>query len=117
MARSTPRICTALENRQADHQNSMVEIEDMINGPPISILIDQDASKIYISPRVFELCELVPRKFDKLWLVQLATNTNCKVTSIVKNCKLMMNDFITCADLNILPLGSYDFLIGMDWIE
>ena len=28
-----------------------------------------------------------------------------------------MNDFITHVDLNILPLGSYDLLIGMDWIE
>ena len=29
----------------------------------------------------------------------------------------MMNDFITHADLNILPLGSYDLLIGMDCLE
>ena len=28
-----------------------------------------------------------------------------------------MNDFITHADHNILPLGSYDMLIGMDWLE
>ena len=28
-----------------------------------------------------------------------------------------MNYFNTHADLNILPLGSYDMLIGMDWIE
>ena len=28
-----------------------------------------------------------------------------------------MNNFITHANLNILPLGSYDMLIGMDWIE
>ena len=28
-----------------------------------------------------------------------------------------MDGSLTCADLNILPLGSYDFLIGMDWLE
>lgn len=28
-----------------------------------------------------------------------------------------MNGFISQADLNILPLGSYDVLIGMDWLE
>ena len=28
-----------------------------------------------------------------------------------------MNDFIMHVDLNILPLGSYDLLIGMDWLE
>ena len=28
-----------------------------------------------------------------------------------------MNGLITCVDMNVLPLGSYDFLIGMDWLE
>ena len=28
-----------------------------------------------------------------------------------------MNGLITCVDLNVLPLGSYDVLIGMDWVE
>ena len=28
-----------------------------------------------------------------------------------------MNGLATCVDLNVLPLGSYDVLIGMDWLE
>ena len=28
-----------------------------------------------------------------------------------------MNGLQTRVDLNILPLGSYDLLIGMDWLE
>ena len=28
-----------------------------------------------------------------------------------------MNGLITCVDLNVLPLGSYDVLIGMDGLE
>ena len=28
-----------------------------------------------------------------------------------------MNGLISQVDLNILPLGSYDLLIGMDWLE
>ena len=28
-----------------------------------------------------------------------------------------MNGLITYVDLNVLPLGSYDVLIGMDWLE
>ena len=92
----------------------MVEIEGMINNQPISILIDPHASLTYIWPRIVELCKLVPEKFDNSWLVQLATSTKCKVTSYVKNSEILMNDFITYTDLNILPLGSYDMLIGMD---
>jgi hypothetical protein len=28
-----------------------------------------------------------------------------------------MNGLCTKVDLNIIPLGSYDFLIGMDWLD
>ena len=30
---------------------------------------------------------------------------------------LQLNGFTTEVNLNILPLGSYDLLIGMDWLE
>ena len=89
----------------------------MIKSQPISMSNDPGASMSYISPRIFELCKLVPEKFEKFWLVQLSTSTKRKVSSLVKNFKLMMNDFITHANLNILPWGSYDLLIGMDWLE
>ena len=89
----------------------------MINNQPISILIDLGASLSYISLRIVELLKLVLEKFDKSWMVQLDNGTKHKVTSFVKNCELLMNNFITHADLNILPLGSYDLLIGMDWLE
>ena len=94
----------------------MVEIEGMINNQPISIWIDLGAILSYISPRIVDLCNLVPEKFDKSWLVQLAIGTKHKVTSLVRNCKFMMNDFLTHVNVNILPLGSYDLLIGMDWL-
>ena len=32
-------------------------------------------------------------------------------------CPLIMDGLVTCPDLNVLPLGSYDVLIGMDWLE
>ena len=44
LARTMPRINAAMENRQADHQTSMVEVEGKLNQIPISILIDPGAS-------------------------------------------------------------------------
>ena len=49
--------------------------------------------------------------------MQLVTRTKRKVTSLVRNCKLMMNYFLTHVNLNIIPLGSCDLLIGMDCLE
>ena len=72
MVRSMPIISAALENRQADHQTSMIEIKGMIKNQPISILIDPGASLSYVSPRIVEMCKLSQENFEKSWLVQLA---------------------------------------------
>ena len=64
MAKSIPRICVALENRQSNRQTSMVEIEGMIKNQPISVLIDPGTSLSYISPRLVDSCNLVPKNFD-----------------------------------------------------
>jgi hypothetical protein len=36
---------------------------------------------------------------------------------MVKTCPMEMNGLHTKVDLNIIPLGSYDCLIGMDWLD
>ena len=36
---------------------------------------------------------------------------------MVEKFPLVMDGLVTCVDLNVLPLGSYDFLIEMDWLE
>ena len=36
---------------------------------------------------------------------------------MVRKCPLVMDGLVTYADLNVLPLGSYDVLIVMDWLE
>ena len=72
VANEMTRINAALENRQADHQTSMVEIEGMIQNKPNFILIDPGASLRYV-PSIAERCNLQLKNFEKPWLVQLAT--------------------------------------------
>jgi hypothetical protein len=49
--------------------------------------------------------------------VQLATGTKRKFIELVKSCSVDMKGMSTKSELNILPLGSYDYLIGMDWLD
>jgi hypothetical protein len=49
--------------------------------------------------------------------VKLATGARIKVNDMVKSCLIDMNGLNTKAYLNILPLCSYDCLIGMDWLD
>jgi hypothetical protein len=117
MGRDVPRIYASLDNKQAEYQSHMIEVEGMINNQTIAILIDSRASHSYIDPNMVESFHLPRRKHGKSWLVKLATRAKRKVNEMVKPCLMDMDGLNTREDLNILPLGSYDYLIGMDWLD
>jgi hypothetical protein len=117
MGRKVPRIYASLNNKQAEYQSHMIEVEGMINNQTIAILIDSVVNHSYIDPKMVESLHLPRSKHGKSWLVQLATGARRKVNEMVKSCLMDMNGLNTKANLNILPLGSYDCLIGMDWLD
>jgi hypothetical protein len=88
----------------------------MINNQTISILIDSGAIHSYIDPKMVESFHFPRRKHGKYWLVQLATRAKRKFNEMVKSCLMDMNGLNTREDLNIFSLGSYDCIIGMDWL-
>ena len=69
----------------------MMEVQGMIQNQSISILIDPGASLSYISPSIVEKCSLSLKKFEKSWLVELATGTKRKVVNYVENCIFLMS--------------------------
>jgi len=46
----------------------------------------------------------------------MTTRAKRKVTEISKYCSLDLNGMNTELNFNILPLGSYNVLVGMDWL-
>eukprot|EP00253_Pinus_taeda_P022911 PITA_22911 len=114
---SMPRINVALDDRQAEYQPTMVDFEGKLLNLSVFVLIDPGTTLSYISPKLVEQCKLQPEKFRNPWLVQLATGTKIRVMAKVKSFPITVAGQPVVADLNILPLGSYDVLIGMDWLE
>ena len=80
-------------------------------------MINPRSTHSYVSPKLVEGYSLRKVKHNKSWLVQLATGTKRKVSEVVVECPIELNGLHTHADLNVLPLGYYDVLIGMDWLE
>jgi predicted aspartyl protease len=95
----------------------VVEIEGKINDTRIFVLIDPGATLSYITPNVVESNKLKKLKHAKSWLVQLVTGTKRKVVEFVHDCELNLDGQNIKTHLNILPLGSYDMIIVMDWLE
>jgi hypothetical protein len=69
MGRKVPRIYVALDNKQAEYQSHMIEVEGMINNQTIAILIDSGASHSYVDPKMVESFHFPRSKHGKSWLV------------------------------------------------
>jgi hypothetical protein len=104
VARSMPQIYAAMDNKQVDHQASVVEMEGMITHHLVSILIKPSSNLSCVSPQTVDKCKLQPVRHVKPWLVQLATSTKIKVTEVIPACQFIMDGFPTQDTLNILPL-------------
>ena len=61
-------------------------------------------------------CELAKVMHAKPWSVQLAIGEKRKVTEFIVDCEVKIMDHVTRINLNVFPLGSYDMIIGMDWL-
>jgi hypothetical protein len=95
----------------------VVEIEGKINNTQFFVLIDPGATLSYITLGVVESNKLKRTKHTKSWLVQLATGTKRKVVGFISDFKFNLDGQNIKTNLNNLPLGSYDMIIGMDWLE
>jgi hypothetical protein len=95
----------------------MIEVEGKVINQPVSILIDLRASHCYIDPKIGDRLHLDKIKLEKSRLVQLVTRTKRRINEVVRSCFINLNGVSTNADMNIIPLGFYDILIGMDWLD
>jgi hypothetical protein len=117
VGRSLHRINAAIDGRQDDHQSSVVEIEGKINNTQIFVLIDPGATLSYITPDMVESKKFNKLKHAKSWLVQSTIGTKRKVVDFVSNFEFSLDGQNIRTKLNILPLGSYNMIIRMDWLE
>jgi hypothetical protein len=71
----------------------------------------------YITPDVVESNKFKKLKNAKSWLVQLTTGTKRKVVDFIFYFEFSLDGQNIRTNINILPLGSYDMIIRMDWLE
>jgi hypothetical protein len=110
-------IYASLDDQKAEYQSNMIKVEGKIINHHVAILIDSREIHCYIDPKIVDRLHLEKRKLEKSSLVQLDTGTKRRIHDMVRGCSISLNGVNTNADINIIPLGYYDILIGMDWLE
>jgi hypothetical protein len=110
-------IHAAVNNHQAEHQSSVLETTGTVTDQTHSILIDPGATESFISGAVLKRIQVKAVEQDKFSFVEMASGAKQKVGGKVTGYALNLGDFVMRVNLYVTILGSYDVVIGMDWLE
>ncbi|XP_076909664.1 uncharacterized protein LOC143567019 [Bidens hawaiensis] len=101
---------------QALSDSSTVNGKFMLNGRSALTLFDTGAGS-FISSKFCKLIEHNPTNLESNYLIELANGKIVEVSQILKKCKLVLSTHTFDIDLIPIELGSFDVVIGMDWLS
>jgi hypothetical protein len=110
-------IHASVNDCQVEHQSTVLETTGTVADQTLSILIDPGSTESFISGAALKRIKVMVVKQDKFIFVEMASEAKQKVGGKVMDCILNLGEFVTRANLYVTILGSYDVVIGMDWLE
>ena len=116
-ASSNHQIYTTVNNRQAEHQSTVVESTGTLNHINVKILFDSGVIDSFISPSALEKSGLAAYEHDDFKQVEMASGEKKAVGPSVDNCIVELGVCTTRLKVYVTALGAYDLIIGMDWLE
>nr|GFA11092.1 hypothetical protein [Tanacetum cinerariifolium] len=82
-----------------------------------SILFDIGADRSFISTAFSSLIDIIPTPLDNHYDVELADGKIVGINTIIQGCTLNFLNHPFIIDLMPVELGSFDAVIGMDWLR
>nr|GFA70312.1 putative reverse transcriptase domain-containing protein [Tanacetum cinerariifolium] len=88
-----------------------------LNNRCASILFDTGANKSFVSTAFSSLININPSTLDYSYDVELADGQVIRVNTVIRGCTLNFLNHPFNIDLMPVKLGSFDVIIGMDWLK
>ncbi|GJR69972.1 putative reverse transcriptase domain-containing protein [Tanacetum coccineum] len=88
----------------------------LLNNLYASILFDTGADRSFVSTAFSSLIDIVPTKLDHDYDVILADGKIIGVNTFIQGCTLNFLNYPFNINLMPVELGSFDVIIGMDWL-
>ncbi|GJS16441.1 putative reverse transcriptase domain-containing protein [Tanacetum coccineum] len=89
----------------------------LLNSHYASILFDTGANRSFISTAFSSLINIAPTPLDNSYDVELADGKIVRIDTIIRGCTLNFLNHPFNIDLMPVELGSFDVIIGMDWLR
>nr|GEY92524.1 putative reverse transcriptase domain-containing protein [Tanacetum cinerariifolium] len=104
-------------NASRDPDSNVVTGTFLLNNRYASILFDTGADRSFISTAFSSLIDIIPTPLGNSYDVKLADGKIVGVDTIMRGCTLNFLGHPFNIDLMPVELGSFDVIIGMDWLR
>nr|GEX99900.1 hypothetical protein [Tanacetum cinerariifolium] len=88
----------------------------LLNNHYAFILFDTGADRSFVSTTFSSLIDITPTTLNHYYDVELADGKIIRINTIIQGCTLNFIDHPFNIDLIPIELGSFDVIIGMDWL-
>ncbi|GJZ88666.1 putative reverse transcriptase domain-containing protein [Tanacetum coccineum] len=106
----------ALGGRDASPDPNVITSTFLLNDHYAKLLFDTGADRSFVSNTFSTLIDITPTTLENHYDVELADGKIIGVNTIIRGCTLNFMNHPFNIDLMLLPLGSFDVIIGMDWL-
>nr|GFC75047.1 putative reverse transcriptase domain-containing protein [Tanacetum cinerariifolium] len=89
----------------------------LLNNRYASILFDTGTDRSFVSTAFSSLIYIIPTPLDNHYDVELADGKIVGINTIIRGCTLNFLNHPFTIDLMPVELGSFDAIIGMDWLR
>ncbi|XP_076960499.1 uncharacterized protein LOC143636902 [Bidens hawaiensis] len=101
---------------QAQSSSNVVNGMFSINNHSASVLFDTGADKSFIS---LDFAYIIDKPWDRLskpFTVEVANGNSITIDLVIRDCVIVLNKVMFRIDLIPMQMGSFDVLVGMDWL-
>nr|GEV00752.1 putative reverse transcriptase domain-containing protein [Tanacetum cinerariifolium] len=88
----------------------------LLNNCYVSMLFDSGADRSFVSTTFSALLDVAPSTLDTSYAIELADGSISKTNIVLRGCTLGLLGHSFNIDLMPVKLGSFDVIIGMDWL-
>ncbi|GJW05196.1 putative reverse transcriptase domain-containing protein [Tanacetum coccineum] len=89
----------------------------LLNNRYATALFDSGADKSFVSTNFSTLIDIKPVELDTSYEVELADRKVVSTNNVLIGCTLNLLNHSFPIDLMVIELGSFDIIIGMDWLS
>jgi hypothetical protein len=89
----------------------------LICDQPAFILFDSGADRSFVSDEFRTLISCTPSPLEPTFEIELADGQFLQATELLRDCTTSFDDHTFPIDLIPIRIGSFDVIIGMDWLE